>query len=244
MPLLFIVYNACMEKKHNYITPEEVKQGCRVLNPEDRDAQRICVINEEFKQGFEIIESQKSYKKSVSFFGSARFKEDHPYYEKARSLAKRIGTELGYAITSGGGGGIMEAANRGGFEAGVPSLGITIKLPHEQATNPYVTQEIPFYFFFSRKVIMTFSAEAYIFFPGGFGTMDEFFEIVTLIQTKKIVPVPVILFGSDFWTKIKDCTDELFIRQFQTVDEGEVQFMITDSEEDVLKIVKEAPLRK
>lgn len=233
-----------METKHNFLTPSQVKDGCRILNPNDKDEQRICVINEEFRQGFDIIESNKKFKKSVTFFGSARLSADSPFYKKAESLAKKIGIELGYTVVTGGGGGIMEAANKGANEAGVPSIGATIRLPSEQLTNKYVTQEIPFYFFFSRKVLMTFSAEAYVYFPGGFGTMDEFFEILTLVQTRKIPPVPIILVCSEYWNNLKNFITKVLVEEYKTVGDTELLFHIIDDENEIVDIIRNAPLRQ
>ncbi|MEK9185115.1 MAG: TIGR00730 family Rossman fold protein, partial [Patescibacteria group bacterium] len=162
---------------------------------------RIAEIDDEFRRGFSFI---KNYKKSVSFFGSARADESSDNYKFAYKLAKRISEELKYAVVTGGGPGIMEAGNRGAYDANGDSLGITIKLPNEQATNKYVQKSEDFYYFFVRKVLLSFSAEAYIFFPGGFGTLDEFFEILTLVQTHKIPSVPIILVGKEFWTPLED----------------------------------------
>ena len=162
---------------------------------------RISVINKEFQEGFEFLED---YPLSVTFFGSARLEPENEYYKRAVSLAKRIVTELGYSVITGGGPGIMEAANRGAFESHGASLGITIKLPKEQLMNKFITDHIPLYYFFTRKICLSFSAEAFVFFPGGFGTLDEFFEIVTLVQTKKIKYVPIILAGSDYWKPLEN----------------------------------------
>src|SRR5690606_21462531 len=134
---------------------------------------------------------------------------DNPYYIRARALAKKIVEETGYTIITGGGPGIMEAANRGAYEAGGKSVGMNIILPHEQKINEYLTANARFYYFFIRKVALSFSAETYIFFPGGFGTLDEFFEIVTLIQTNKIPRVPVICVGKEFWSHIVEISKHL-----------------------------------
>ena len=157
---------------------------------------RVEKIENEFRKGFTFI---KKYPKSVTFFGSARTPESNGDYIQARNLSKRISEELDYAVVTGGAVGIMEAGNRGAFEVGGKSVGLNINLPHEQAANKYLNDYMEFDYFFSRKVCLSFSAEAYVYYPGGFGTMDELFEILTLIQTKKIEKVPVILVGSYFW---------------------------------------------
>ena len=157
---------------------------------------RLAVISKEFSESFEFL---KQYPKSVTIFGSTRTSEDDPYYEKARHLASRIVTELRYAVATGGGPGIMEAANRGAYEAGGNSIGLLIELPAGQLENKYMTDKMTFHHFFSRKVALAFSAEAYIFFPGGFGTLDEFSEILTLVQTLKIAQVPILLVGEEYW---------------------------------------------
>jgi uncharacterized protein (TIGR00730 family) len=158
--------------------------------------QRLLSTDHEFTEAYEIL---RHLKKTVTFFGSARLGKDHPYYQKARELA-RILAHDGYAVVTGGGGGIMQAANQGAHEVGGESIGLNIQLPHEQTLNPYVTQSSSFHYFFARKVMLTFYADALVVFPGGFGTIDEFSEVLTLIQTKKMPAVPIILVGVDFWT--------------------------------------------
>lgn len=155
---------------------------------------RSKLIVNEIKTGIRAI---RQYPKSVTFFGSARLKAGSKYYELARSLARKICQE-GYAVITGGGPGIMQAANQGTAEACGSAIGFNIELPFEQNINPYVTHGVNFHYFFTRKVSMTFSAEVYIYFPGGFGTMDEFFEILTLVQTKKIPRVPIVLVGKEY----------------------------------------------
>jgi uncharacterized protein (TIGR00730 family) len=171
--------------KRNFNTQEEM---VRLTD------KRSALIMEEFRKGIRAI---RNYPKSVTIFGSARLKTTDPYYQKAKSLAGKLCTE-GYAVITGGGPGIMQGANEGTFKTCGSAIGFNIELPFEQAINPYVTHGVDFHYFFTRKVSMTFSGEAYIYFPGGFGTLDEFFEIITLIQTKKIPKIPVILVGVDF----------------------------------------------
>lgn len=202
---------------------------------------RLTTINSEFRHTFKFL---KSYPRSVSFFGSARFTEEHIYYIRARRLAAKIVKETGYAVVSGGGGGIMEAANRGAYEAGGTSLGMNIVLPHEQKMNGFLTAHVRFYYFFIRKVALSFSAEVYIFFPGGYGTMDEFYEIVTLIQTNKIPRVPVICVGKDYWNHVAKFSDVLR-DEYKAIDPGDEKiFHITDDDEEIIDIIRKAPLRK
>lgn len=187
--------------------------------------------------------ASKCYPKSVSFFGSARLPEDNKYYRQAQSLAGKICKE-GIAVITGGGPGIMEAGNRGTMESCEHGVGFNIELPHEQVINPYVTHGVNFHYFFTRKVALFFSAEAYVYFPGGFGTFDEFFELVTLVQTKKLPKVPIILMGSAYWTPVMDLCRTLLLETFHTIDEEDLSLVhITDDEEEALDMIKRAPLR-
>ena len=198
-------------------------------------AERVSEISREFTDGFEFLED---YPKSVTFFGANQFREDNPHYISARALAGRLVKELGYSIVSGGGPGIMEAASRGAFEAGGNSLGLLIKLPHEQVVNQYITKSFAAYYFFVRKVCLSFSAEAFIFYPGGFGTLDEFFEILTLIQTKKITRTPLICVGSEYWNELKGFIErEVLSRGAISEDELEL-FYIIDDHDDIIEIIK------
>ena len=202
--------------------------------------ERVHFISQEFTAGFNFLEDCP---KSVTVFGGEHLKETDPEYAKARSLGARVVKDLGYSILTGGGSGIMEAANRGAFEAGGESLGLTIELPHRQIQNLYLTRNINFHYFFSRKVCLTFASEAYIFFAGGFGTFDEFFEIITLVQTGKIEPVPVILVGSDFWNPLKELMKKEMLGR-GTIDPGNLDlFVITDNEDEIIEIVRNAPVR-
>ncbi len=201
---------------------------------------RVALITKEFTDGFEFI---KNYPRSVTFFGSARTKEDDPYYKKSRNLAGRIVKELHYSVATGGGPGIMEAANRGAFEADGNSLGLTIELPHEQLNNKYLTDKEDFHYFFSRKVCLSFSAEAYIFFPGGFGTLDEFLEILTLIQTNKIPKAPMILVGDFFWRPLEQFFKEILLANQKIKEEDLSLYTITENENQIIKIIKAAPIR-
>src|SRR3989344_2018164 len=201
---------------------------------------RVALISKEFTDGFEFI---KNYPRSVTFFGSARTKEGEHDYERARNLAKRIVEELHYSVLTGGGPGIMEAASRGAYEAGGNSLGLNIGLPHEQLSNKYLTHEIGFHYFFSRKVCLSFSAEAYIFFPGGFGTLDEFLEILTLIQTRKIPMAPIILVGAKHWKPLDEFFSNTLVKEGKIDPEDISIYTITDDENRILEIIKNAPIR-
>jgi len=159
------------------------------------DAWRVFRIIGEFVEGFEALGRLGA---AVSIFGSARLLPTDPLYAACQETARLLG-EAGYAVITGGGPGIMEAANRGAREAGVPSVGCNIELPFEQGTNPFVDHEIHFRYFFVRKTMFVKFAQGFVIFPGGFGTMDELFEALTLIQTGKVRDFPVVLFGSEFW---------------------------------------------
>lgn len=223
------------------LTSDEIQKACDTRY-DDEASERVCRINEEITQGLELI---NRFSKKVTFFGSARFPESHPEYQRARSLAKRLVTELDYTIVSGGGGGIMEAANRGAKEAGGHSVGLSIELPHEQVTNPYVTHMIPFRYFFSRKVTLSFAARLYIYFPGGFGTMDEFYEILTLVQTSKIHKVPIVCMGAYFWEVLEKNMHHGLMLPAGTIDDIDMSlYTITDDEETVMQIARNAQDRK
>ena len=169
---------------------------------------------------------------SVTVFGSARFKEDHPYYKKARELGKRI-AELGFTTMTGGGPGIMEAANRGAFEAGGKSVGCNIKLPFEQMPNPYVHQSITFSFFFIRKVLLVKYSYAFVIMPGGFGTQDEFFETLTLAQTKVINDFPIVVMGRQYYQPFQHWMEHMI--QEGTISPEDKKFVLfTDSVEEAV----------
>lgn len=178
----------------------------RLLSPRQRpafldsDPWRSLRIMSEFVEGFDAL---AAVGKAITIFGSARTLEDDPYYAKARELAADLARE-GFAVITGGGPGIMEAANRGCHEAGGLSIGCNIELPHEQAVNPYVDLGVEFRYFFARKVMFVKYADGFAIFPGGFGTLDELFESLTLIQTGKIRHFPVVLIGTDYWAGLLD----------------------------------------
>lgn len=218
-----------------------IRADCHEKHDDHIDV-RMCAVDREFRQGFELIHR---YPASVTIFGSTRFTEENPYYQMAQETARRIADELGYAVVTGGGPGIMEAGNRGAVEGNAPSVGITIRLPFEQRTNEYVEHEASFYYFFSRKVILSYSSEAYIYFPGGFGTLDEFFEILTLVQTKKTEQLPIILMGSEFWKPLDVFIRKELLETYGTISpEDPDLYVITDDIDEVVRMVSQAPVRK
>lgn len=233
--------NDKIDRKQPQRDTEEGAQTQRSPAEIQKDASnRLSRIEEEFVRGFDVI---RDYPRSVTIFGSSRAKPDDPYYEKANSIAQKIAKE-NFAVVTGGGPGIMEAGNRGAYEHGGESIGLNIELAKEQSVNKYVTESAAFNYFFARKVILAFSAEAYLFFPGGFGTLDEFFEILTLIQTKKIPRVPVILVGNEYWNTMDSFIRETLEKEYQTIDpEDRSIYTITDNEEEVIDIITSAPLR-
>src|SRR3989344_4432088 len=167
--------------------------------------------------------------------------------EHPLATLSRINEEFkqGFEIIKGGGPGVMEAANKGAFEAGGDSLGLTIDLPREQLPNPYVTDHLPFHYFFTRKTILTYAAEAYIFFPGGFGTLDEFFDTLTLIQTRKIPAVPIILFNKSFWTPLHDFITVEIGKRNSFIDKFDTQlYKITDDHDEIINMIKKAPVMR
>lgn len=190
----------------------------------------------EFVEGFEKL---NSIGPCISIFGSARLKADSPYYKLAVKIASRL-TEEGFGIITGGGPGIMEAGNRGAALQGGVSVGLNIKLPFEQNHNPYidVDKNLEYDYFFVRKVMFVKYAQAFVVLPGGFGTMDELFEVLTLIQTKKITPVPIILFGSHFWNGMKEWIEQIMGHEYHTINLNDLNlFHITDDVEEIVTII-------
>ncbi|MDB9944477.1 TIGR00730 family Rossman fold protein [bacterium] len=188
----------------------------------------------EFVDGFEIL---RKYGIAATFFGSARSCPGDEYYKAAEELGARL-AKAKFAIITGGGPGIMEAANVGAFKVGGKSVGLNIKLPIEQKLNPYVTESENFHFFFSRKVMLSFASEVYIYFPGGFGTMDEFFEIITLIQTKKISRIPVVLYGKDYWAPLMEFFTKSLLKEYKTIDKEDLDLIhVVDSVDEAYKYI-------
>lgn len=206
------------------------------------EVESLAEIFHELKDGFEFL---KKYPKTVSVLGSARFGPENKYYQMAEKLGEKVVKELKYGIVTGGGPGIMSAANKGAFEANGVSLGITIKLPKEQHTNKFITEELHCQYFFTRKTILTFAAEAYVIFPGGYGTFDEFFDVLTLIQTKKIPLTPIILVGKDFWNPFFDFIQKHMFEEDKAIDAGDLElYKITDDLDEVIGLIKDAPISR
>lgn len=202
---------------------------------------RMFRIMAEFIDGFQFL---ADLKKEVSFFGSARLPEEDENYENAYNLSKMLAKD-GYTIITGGGPGIMEAANRGAFDAGGVSIGLNIELPMEQRVNPYVKKGLGFHYFFTRKMMLSASAQAYVFFPGGFGTLDEFFELITLIQTHKMEKIPIILVGKDFWTPLIDFIENVLVKKYKTVSNKDTQiYHLAETLEDAKKIILQTSERR
>lgn len=197
------------------------------------DERRIERIAAELRQGFSALEDLGA---AVSFFGSARVPEGDPVYERARRLARRLGEE-GFAIVTGGGPGLMEAANLGAREAGARSVGLNIELPFEQAPNPYADLPLRFHYFFTRKLMFVRYACAFVVLPGGFGTLDELFEAITLVQTGKARHFPVVLVGAEQWEGLRRwATEHLASRGY--VSDGDMELLhVTDDDDEVVELV-------
>jgi uncharacterized protein (TIGR00730 family) len=195
---------------------------------------RLFHIMAEFVEGFENL---ADIEPAVSIFGSARCQKNDPVYEKAFKLSKLLGKN-GFNVITGGGRGVMEAANRGAREAGVKSVGINIELPFEQKPNPYTNVKLSFRYFFVRKVMFLKYAMAYIIMPGGFGTLDECFEAITLIQTKKVKPFPVILVDSAYWKGLIDWVQSTLLPMSKISKEDMGIIKIIDEPEEVVDYIK------
>lgn len=205
-----------------------------VCKPRELEPWRVFKIMSEFVEGFDLL---KKYALAATFFGTTRESFDPSIYEAATVLAGKLAKQ-GFAIITGGSSGIMEAANKGAFEAGGASIGLNIRLDSKQATNRYVTEELYFDHFFVRKVMLTFASEVYVYFPGGFGTMDEFFEILTLVQTKKIKRVPIVLYGSEYWNPLISRFKEELYERYHAVDEADLElYKIVDSVDEAYEYI-------
>jgi uncharacterized protein (TIGR00730 family) len=221
--------------------PGRATQDAQLLRPASEqpvsftstDPWRVLRIQGEFVEGFETLASTGQ---AVSIFGSARVKPGHPQYQAAVEVARLLG-EAGFAIITGGGPGIMEAGNRGAQMAGAPSIGLNIELPFEQGSNRFVEIPVDFHYFFVRKTMFVKYAEAFVIFPGGFGTMDELFEALTLIQTGKIENFPVILFDSSYWAGLLSWLREVMLAEGK-IGEADIDLMlVTDSPHEAVDFI-------
>src|SRR3954470_16064108 len=199
-----------------------------------QDSWRIFRIMAEFVEGFETM---SRVGQAVTIFGSARTKPSERYYKAAEETARLLALD-GFGVITGGGPGIMEAANKGAFEAGGMSVGCNITLPQEQEANRYQTITLDFHYFYARKVMFVKYASAFICFPGGYGTLDEFFETVTLIQTMKIEPFPVILYGSHYWGGLIDWMRKTLIPKFMDPEDIDV-FRVVDKPADAVRLIRQ-----
>jgi uncharacterized protein (TIGR00730 family) len=210
--------------------------------PQSRQSELLRAIRIFFEliRGFRVLHFVGP---CVSVFGSARFKEDHPYYARAREVGQEL-VRAGFTVMTGGGPGIMEAANRGAKDAGGMSVGCTIDLPHEQADNPYLDRSVRFRHFYIRKLMLVKYSYAFIVLPGGFGTLDELFETATLVQTRKIKQFPLVLVGRDFWQPMLTFMRERLASE-GTIDATDMDyFYVTDSPADAVRHVREVALAR
>lgn len=222
-----------------------VHEGQRTM-PEDRpllvckpnkiESWRVFKIMSEFIEGFDII---RRYTLAVTFFGSARASLGDDVYKQATELAAKL-SKKGFAVITGGSSGVMQAANKGAFEAGGASVGFNIRLQDGQTYNPYLTEKFFFDHFFVRKVMLTYASEVYVYFPGGFGTLDEFFEIVTLVQTKKIRKVPIVLLGKEYWGPLLAFIEKTLYREREAIDKGDMLlYTLVDSIDEAYEYIIE-----
>jgi hypothetical protein len=206
-----------------------------VCKPQQIESWRVFRIMAEFVDGFDLL---KKYGLTATFFGSVRGTVGDRYYEQATELAGRL-AGAGYTVITGGSAGIMEAANKGAHEAGGNSVGLNIRLGDVQAYNGYLTDSFTFDHFFVRKVMLAFASEVYIYFPGGFGTLDEFTEIVTLVQTKKIKPVPIVCYGRDFWDPLVAVFKDHLLGKYGSIDEADLDlFVVVDTVDEAFAYIQ------
>ncbi len=222
-----------LNREHEFLTPETIKLDKYTSGL----SWRILKIQSEFVRGHDFL---SRFDKAVSIFGSARFGFENKVYQEAEKIAYKL-AKKDFAVFTGGGPGIMEAANKGAKEAGGISVGININLPGNSVTerkNPYITESESFDFFFSRKVILSFASQVYIFFPGGFGTLDELFEMLTLIQTGKTKPIPVILVNKEYWTPLINWIRGVVWGKNRAIKEEDMDlFHLVDTAEEACEII-------
>lgn len=197
---------------------------------------RLFRVTRDFVRGFRVL---RKYCLAATFFGTARCGLDAKIYEEARTLAGLLAKD-GFTVITGGGPGVMQAANHGAQEAGGNSVGLNIQLPNEQAANPYLTDTATLHYFFTRKVLLAFASEVYIFFPGGFGTLDELFEMLTLIQTKRMQRIPVILVNREYWSPLLKWIDEVVYEREHAIDSTDrTIYTLVDSAEEAHAFIRD-----
>ncbi|MBQ9019987.1 TIGR00730 family Rossman fold protein [Candidatus Saccharibacteria bacterium] len=201
----------------------------------DADTERAIRYAMDLERGLKMV---RSYPQGVTVYGSARLTEDSKYYQAARELGNLL-AQNGHAVITGGGPGIMEAANRGAYEYGGRSIGLNIQLPDEQDTNPYLTDTLEFRYFFARRVMLTMSAKTYAFFPGGFGTMDELTEVLVLMQEGKMPRMPVFLYGKSFWRGLDKFIGRMLKEKLIAYGDTKI-FKVTDDVKDILRAANKA----
>ncbi|HEX8919999.1 MAG TPA: TIGR00730 family Rossman fold protein [Pyrinomonadaceae bacterium] len=228
-----------MDDNRTDVPPHRLTQDEQLLETPKQDefthtdTWRVFRIMGEFVEGFDEL---ASVTRGVSVFGSARTNREDPQYKAARETGALL-VRAGFAVITGGGPGIMEAANRGAFEAGGLSIGCNIELPFEQNSNPYLTRYMKFKYFFVRKTMFVKYSTAFIIFPGGYGTLDELFEALTLIQTHKIKNFPVVLFGSHYWSGMIEWLEEVMLKEAKISQSDLSMLRITDSPAEAVEIV-------
>lgn len=206
-----------------------------VCKPQELESWRVFKIMSEFVAGFELI---SKYGLAASFFGTSRTSFEDHFYKEATELAGRLAKE-GYAVITGGSAGIMQAANQGAFEAGGASIGLNIHLADNQGLNKYVTDSVTFDHFFVRKVMLAYASDVYVYFPGGYGTLDEFTEILTLVQTKKIKKIPIVLYGSEYWQPLLDFFKTKLYDEHKAIDEADMElYKLVDTVDDAFDYIK------
>ena len=198
------------------------------------ERQHVARIADEFYEGFEAVSLLA--KPAVTIFGSARVREGHPYYAPAVEVGRRF-AKAGFTVVTGGGPGLMEAANRGAREGGGVSVGFNIELPHEQGTNPYVDVSLTFHHFYARKTMFVKAAEGFVIFPGGFGTLDELFESLTLIQTGKVIHFPVVLFNSAYWAELLEWAHSRLLAEGMISSEDMDLLVVSDDPEETVATI-------
>lgn len=215
---------------------ESRKHTNKSINAEHSSSLRYVLESAyELYQGMRIV---SRHKKAITFFGSARETLPQYYYESCEILAANI-SKKGFTVISGGGKGIMRSANKGAYKSGGQSIGITIQIPREEVSNRFLLEEKSMKYFFTRKKVLSYASQIYIFFPGGFGTLDELADMLVLIQTEKIPRIPIILFGRDFWTPFDSLVKKIFIETYKTVSKGDDSiYTIVDNVEEAMLIIE------